>query len=84
MGWSIFAIFSGPSVFSTMCSMGWPWQSQPGTYGVKKPRCAWDLFTKSLRILLKAWPMWMGPFAYGGPSCRMKGLPSLFFSSTRS
>ena len=23
----------------------------------------------SFRILLSAWPMWMSPFAYGGPSC---------------
>ncbi len=26
----------------------------------------------SLRILLTAWPMWMSPFAYGGPSCSTK------------
>ena len=24
--------------------------------------------------------MWIGPFAYGGPSCKTKGSPSLFFS----
>ena len=27
---------------------------------------------KSLRILLAAWPMWIAPFAYGGPSCSTK------------
>jgi hypothetical protein len=26
----------------------------------------------SLRILLTAWPMWIAPFAYGGPSCSTK------------
>ena len=30
----------------------------------------------SLSILFTAWPIWMSPFAYGGPSCRMNlGLP---------
>src|ERR687897_2012359 len=28
-----------------------------------------DLTTRSLRILLSAWPIWISPLAYGGPSC---------------
>src|SRR5688572_11908385 len=35
-----------------------------------------DLTTRSLRILLRAWPMWISPLAYGGPSCsRYSGAP---------
>ena len=56
--------------FSTACSIGNPWQSQPGTYGASKPASVRDLTMMSLRILLTAWPRWMSPLAYGGPSCR--------------
>ena len=59
-----------PNFFSTASSIGRPWQSQPGTYGASKPASSFDLTTMSLSILLTAWPMWIAPFAYGGPSCR--------------
>ena len=49
--------FFGPSSRSTLSSMGRPWQSQPGTYGASKPAIERDFTTKSLRILLSAWPM---------------------------
>ena len=52
--------------------MGMPWQSQPGTYGASKPASPLLLTMTSLRILLTACPMWMSPFAYGGPSCSTK------------
>ena len=42
--------------FSTACSIGNPWQSQPGTYGASKPASVRDLTMMSLRILLTAWP----------------------------
>ena len=61
--------FFGPSSRSTFSSIGRPWQSQPGTYGASKPSMLCDFTTMSLRILLSAWPMWISPFAYGGPSC---------------
>ena len=48
---------------SSACSIGRPWQSQPGTYGARRPRSAWALTVTSFRILFKAWPMWMCPFA---------------------
>ncbi len=60
-----------PNCFSIWISIGIPWQSQPGTYGASKPAMLRDLTTMSFRILLTAWPRWMSPFAYGGPSCRM-------------
>src|SRR3989449_945021 len=31
-----------------------------------------DFTTTSLRTLLRTWPRWMLPFAYGGPSCRIQ------------
>src|SRR5438094_350990 len=31
-----------------------------------------DLTMMSFRILLTAWPIWMSPLAYGGPSCSTK------------
>src|SRR6185437_11449097 len=59
-----------PNFFSTAISIGRPWQSQPGTYGARKPAISFERTTISLRILLTAWPRWILPFAYGGPSCR--------------
>ena len=56
--------------------MGRPWQSHPGTYGASKPAIDRDFTTRSLRILLSAVPMWIWPFAYGGPSCRTKRGPA--------
>src|SRR3972149_4086840 len=41
-------------------------------YGASWPVMVWDLMMMSLRILFRAWPMWMWPLAYGGPSCKMK------------
>ena len=61
-----------PCCFSICTSIGMPWQSHPGTYGASKPASDFDFTTMSLRILLTAWPMWMSPFAYGGPSCSTK------------
>ena len=58
-----------PNFFSTAISIGRPWQSQPGTYGARWPASSFDLTVMSLRILLTAWPMWIEPLAYGGPSC---------------
>jgi hypothetical protein len=40
-----------------------------GMYGASKPAIVFDLTTRSFRILLRAVPMWILPFAYGGPSC---------------
>ena len=61
--------FFGPSSRSTFNSIGRPWQSQPTTYGASNPAIERDLTTSSFRILFSAVPMWMLPFAYGGPSC---------------
>jgi hypothetical protein len=77
------AIFSAPSVFSTMCSIGWPWQSQPGTYGATNPRIVLYRTTRSLSTLLNAVPMWMSPLAYGGPSCSTNAGPPALTSSER-
>jgi hypothetical protein len=43
-----------------------------------------DLTTMSFRILLTAWPRWMSPLAYGGPSCRMNFGRPLAALRTRS
>ena len=48
------------------------------------PDIALLLTMMSLRILLTAWPMWMSPFAYGGPSCRTKRGRPLLASLMRS
>ena len=56
---------------STWCSIGNPWQSQPGTYTALKPSIERDLTITSLRTLLSMVPRWMLPLAYGGPSCRI-------------
>ncbi len=58
-----------PYFFSMAISIGRPWQSQPGMYGASKPARYFDLTMMSLRILLTAWPRWIAPLAYGGPSC---------------
>ncbi len=54
---------SRPSSLSTWCSMGRPWQSQPGTYTALKPSIPRDFTTRSFITLLSTWPMWMLPFA---------------------
>src|SRR5690606_7832029 len=65
-----------PYFFSIAISIGRPWQSQPGMYGASKPARWRDLTMMSLRILLTAWPRWIAPLAYGGPSCSTNsGLP---------
>jgi isoleucyl-tRNA synthetase len=56
---------------------GKPWQSQPGTYGARWPDSSFDLTVMSFRILLTAWPMWIAPLAYGGPSCSTNTLSRL-------
>src|SRR3546814_19937853 len=38
----------------------------------------------SLRILLTAWPRWIAPFAYGGPSCSTNGSRPFAFSRRRA
>ena len=43
-----------PCFFSTCCSIGRPWQSQPGTYGESKPSSERDLTMMSFRTLLMA------------------------------
>jgi len=43
--------------FTTLYSIGNPWQSQPGKYGARKPAIVFDFTTRSLRILLSAVPM---------------------------
>ena len=60
-----------PCFFSMAFSIGRPWQSQPGVYSASNPSSWRALTIMSLRILLTAWPMWIWPLAYGGPSCRM-------------
>jgi hypothetical protein len=55
--------FFGPSSRSTLSSIGRPWQSHPGTYGASKPAMLFDRTTRSFRILLRAVPMWIRPFA---------------------
>ena len=40
--------------------------------GVKPVHWCFDFTTMSFSTLLTAWPMWMAPFAYGGPSCSTK------------
>src|SRR4051812_20564346 len=61
--------FLRPRASSTLISMGRPWQSHPGTYGESNPAMVFDFTTKSFKHLLSACPRWMGPLAYGGPSC---------------
>ena len=61
-----------PTFFSTWSSIGKPWQSQPGTYGESKSDNVLDLTMMSFKILLTEWPKWISPFAYGGPSCKIK------------
>src|SRR3954470_1409855 len=61
--------FLRPRDSSTLISIGSPWQSHPGTYGASNPAMVFDFTTKSFRHLLSACPRWMGPLAYGGPSC---------------
>ena len=53
-------IFLSENFFMTACSIGRPWLSKPGTYGTRKPNIVRDFTTKSLRILLRAVPMWIG------------------------
>src|SRR5262245_19661469 len=60
--------FFGPSSRSTRSSIGSPRQSYPGIYGASKPAIDRDFTTMSFKILLRAVPRWMLPFAYGGPS----------------
>src|SRR6185369_16945724 len=55
----------------TLCSMGRPWQSQPGTYAQSRPRIVLDRTTRSFSVLFIRWPMWMLPLAYGGPSWKV-------------
>src|SRR3546814_12406884 len=38
----------------------------------------------SLRILLTAWPRWIAPFAYGGPSCSTNRSRPFAFSRRRA
>ena len=59
--------FSFMSV-TTLCSMGRPWQSQPGTYGTRIPSIRRERTTMSFSTLLRRWPRWIDPLAYGGPS----------------
>lgn len=40
-----------------------------GTYCASKPASTLERTMMSLRILFTAWPMWISPLAYGGPSC---------------
>ena len=61
-------VASAPSSFITLCSIGSPWQSQPGTKRTSWPALRRLRTTMSLRILLSRWPMWMVPLADGGPS----------------
>ena len=55
--------FFDPSSLSTLCSIGSPWQSHPGTYTASKPAICRERTMMSLRILLRAVPMWMCPLA---------------------
>ena len=48
----------GPSARDTLCSIGMPWQSHPGTNGERLPSIERERTTKSLRILLSAVPRW--------------------------
>jgi hypothetical protein len=43
-----------PFFFSTLSSIGNPWQSQPGTYGASKPDKVLDLIIISFSTLLTA------------------------------
>ena len=73
-----------PCFFSTWCSIGRPWQSQPGTYGASKPSSWCDLTTMSLSTLLTAVADVIAPLAYGGPSCSTKrGRPRAIARSLR-
>ena len=58
-----FASIPLPCAFSTWCSIGRPWQSQPGTYGASNPDSVLLRTMMSFSTLLTAWPMWMSPFA---------------------
>ena len=59
---------SRPAVsFTTLNSIGKPWQSQPGTNGAANPAMVFDFTTRSLSSLLSAVPMWTSPLAKGGP-----------------
>ncbi len=64
--------------------MGRPWQSQPGTKSESLPLIAWNFTTTSLRVLLRKWPEWIEPFAYGGPSWRTNFSAPAFFCSRAS
>jgi hypothetical protein len=55
--------FFGPRLRSTCSSMGRPWQSQPGTKGASCPAMLRLRTTRSFRILLRAVPRWIWPFA---------------------
>ena len=71
---SSFAVFpfSWSSVI-TLCSIGRPWVSQPGTKRTRRPSISAPRTTKSFSTLLSMCPMWIGPFAYGGPSWKTNG-----------
>ena len=62
---------------TTRCSMGRPWQSQPGVYGTRMPSMSRLRTTMSFSTLFTMWPTWIGPLAYGGPSWKRKcGAPA--------
>ena len=62
--------------FTTLNSMGSPWQSQPGTNGARNPAIVFDFTIRSFSTLFSAVPMWTSPLAKGGPSCRTKSSAS--------
>ena len=66
----------GPRSCWILCSIGRPWQSHPGTYGVWWPCIERKRRITSLSVLLIRWPMWMSPLAKGGPSCRIHWDPA--------
>ena len=76
-GWSILAICRGRG--SSPPYARWLAVAVPaGHVGREEPALRMGLVHEVLEgFLLKAWPIWMGPLAYGGPSCRMKGFAVL-------
>ena len=70
-----------PKTWIALFSVGKPCVSYPGIYGVLYPFKFLYLTTVSFNILFNACPMWISPFAYGGPSCKIKySFFSFFFS----
>ena len=68
-----------PAFFASswiLCSIGSPWQSHPGTYGVRHPASVLNRRSTSFNVLLITCPMWMSPLANGGPSCSTHSGPS--------